>query len=299
MAQLPYRPFPAITVNDAQPFNDKVTHLLDVIAGLPLGHNMLQEIQASRKSVGIAPFRAADNGNKCVAHNPRKFVRLRQAFDGLNPEVTLKTDLDDALTRAESAGQSRIFVCKQVIRGLTPATVRTVNNLAHPARGASVAARMAETDQVWSMAQFLEKLTKGELKAADVPARRPGEHGLADNLLRVLRPWLRPGEGSNSGIYLNPDGQVSCVGERGMAWRPPGIGVAHELCHAWRNATGNRLFDDAQACGLDDDEVMTTGIPPYSAEVYTENKFRAFWPLTSWEKWRHWVTELPMRSSYR
>ena len=59
------------TVNDAQPFNATVTHLLDVIAGLPLGHDVLQEIQASRKSVGIAPFRAADNGNKCVAQNPR------------------------------------------------------------------------------------------------------------------------------------------------------------------------------------------------------------------------------------
>jgi hypothetical protein len=75
--------------------------------------------------------------------------------------------------------------------------------------------------------------------------------------------------------------------------------LAHELCHAWRNATGRRLFDDAQACGLDDDEVMTTGIPPYTYEEFSENKFRAVWPLTTWERWRHWTNTLPMRADYR
>jgi hypothetical protein len=70
--------------------------------------------------------------------------------------------------------------------------------------------------------------------------------------------------------------------------RPPAIGLAHELCHAWRNAVGQRLFDDAISCGLDDDEVMTTGISPYQYEKYSENLFRSLWG-----------SKLPLRMNYR
>jgi hypothetical protein len=66
----------------------------------------------------------------------------------------------------------------------------------------------------------------------------------------------------------------------------------HELVHAWRNVAGLRLFDDAQACGLDDDEVMTTGFPPYTYEKYTENKFRLVWHVGGGEK-------LDVRTDYR
>jgi hypothetical protein len=74
-----------------------------------------------------------------------------------------------------------------------------------------------------------------------------------------------------------------------MEKRPPAIGLAHELCHAWRNATGQRLFDDATSCGFDDDEVMTTGFPPYQFERFTENMFRAQFPGMT----------LPLRVNYR
>jgi hypothetical protein len=41
------------------------------------------------------------------------------------------------------------------------------------------------------------------------------------------------------------------------------------------------------SCGLDDDEVMTTGFPPYQYEKYSENLFRSLFP------------NLPMRENYR
>jgi hypothetical protein len=301
MPQVPYVHFPAITVNDSRPFHTKVTALLDTIRSLPLGNSMMQAIQNSRKSVGIAPFRPEDSGNKCVAHNYKKFVRLRQALEGLGPgsvpAVSVSEELTYTLDQAEKMGQGRMFIAKQLIRGLTPATVRAVNNVVHPARALD---RQTETDQAWAMAQLIEKLGNGQIKANAIPTAAPNQYGIKDQLVRILKPWLRSGDGSNSGVYFDPDKDVSCSGSQGeLAWRPPGIGLAHELCHVWRNATGNRLFDDAQACGLDDDEVMTTGIPPYNFEEYTENKFRQIWPLTSWEKWRHWTNELPMRTAYR
>lgn len=79
------------------------------------------------------------------------------------------------------------------------------------------------------------------------------------------RPWLTPGTGAGSRIKYNPDGHLGCIGDR-MKPRTHAIGLAHELCHAWRNSTGQRLFDDAMPCSLDDDEVMTTGFPPCQYE---------------------------------
>lgn len=297
MPQVAYPPYPAITVSDQLPFHTKTVALLDIIRGMPLGTRLFNAIQGSGKQIGIAPLRAGvDAGNKCVAHHYQKFVRLRQAFAGLNQNINLAAELTDALDKAENAGCGRMFLAKQIVKGLAPATVRTVNNLVH---APVVASRTQVADQSWALAQVIEKLANGKLTAAQIPYGGNGAYGLADQLVRMLRPWLRSGTGSNSGVYFDPDGQQSCCGEHGMLWRPPGIGLAHELCHAWRNATGNRLFDDAQACGLDDDEVMTTGIPPYNNEPFTENMFRAGWPLTTWEKWRHWTNALPMRASYR
>ena len=40
---------------------------------------------------------------------------------------------------------------------------------------------------------------------------------------------------------------------------------------------GLRLFEDATRAGVDDDEVMTTGFPPYHNEEISENMFRGQW----------------------
>jgi hypothetical protein len=300
--QVAYPQFPAITVDDSEPFHSRVVGMLDQIRSLNLGRDLMFDVQQSNKSIGIAPLRRGqDTGNKCVAHNPKKFFRLRLALGGFaNPHgqlmVSIKEELTYTLDLAERMGQNRMFLAKQIVRGMTPATVRTANNLVHGPRSTG---RQNEMDQAWTMAQLLEALAAGKVSRDVIPTPASGEYGLADYLVRILRPWMRPGDGSNSGIYFDPTNAVSCAGDKGMAWRPPAIGLAHELCHAWRNATGQRLFDDAQASGLDDDEVMTTGIPPYTYEKFSENKFRAVWPVSTWDKWRHWTNELPMRDSYR
>jgi hypothetical protein len=78
-------------------------------------------------------------------------------------------------------------------------------------------------------------------------------------------------------VRFNPTGAYSCELDVEGTTRPPAIGLAHELCHAWRNVTGQRFFEDATRAGVDDDEVMTTGFPPYENEVISENMFRAQW----------------------
>jgi len=128
MAQLPYVHYPAIKIIDQQPFYSRVLGLLEIIRSLSQGRRLLGEIQASKKDVGIAPLRpGTDTGDKCVAHHYQKFVQLRQAFSGLNANISLEGELTDALDKAQAAGYGRMFLAKQIVQGLTPATVRTVN----------------------------------------------------------------------------------------------------------------------------------------------------------------------------
>jgi hypothetical protein len=60
MAQLRYLHYPAITINDQQPFHSRVLGLLEIIRSLSQGQRLLGEIQASTKEVGIAPQGRAD-----------------------------------------------------------------------------------------------------------------------------------------------------------------------------------------------------------------------------------------------
>ena len=294
MPAQPYSKFRIIEINDQQPFYGKVVALLDIIDGMPIGKKLLNEIQAAGKKVIITT--SPTGTNKCTSGGSALFVRLRQAFRRGEPPISIAEELSHTLDEAEKSGFSRMNLCKLIVNGLTPATLRTSGNLAHPAVAGSPKQQL---DRAFQLSVILGKVTSGQLRYDNNLWNVPGPYMLDDYLVRLLRPWLRSGSGSGSRIDLNPDGNQSCVGEKGMQWRPPGIGLAHELVHAWRNSTGNRLFDDAVGCSVDDDEIMTTGIPPYMEGKFTENHFRVAWPLTTWEKWRHWVSELPVREGYR
>jgi hypothetical protein len=218
----------------------------------------------------------------CTSGGDTIFYRLRALFRGAGG-MSIQTELGRALMGAAGGGWTLEKIGETLAGGLSPVTVRTIHNL----------------KQVTTMTPDARKLVGNQIATMieDVAdARQPhgtlftaprGTHSVGDHLLRLLRPWLKPGTGAGSRINYNPDGHLGCMGDR-MRPRPPAIGLAHELCHAWRNATGQRLFDDAMSCGLDDDEVMTTGFPPYQYEKYSENLFRAAWP-----------TQLEMRVNYR
>ncbi len=75
------------------------------------------------------------------------------------------------------------------------------------------------------------------------------------------------GTGSASGVYWNPN--IFVVPERG--YRPPFIGLAHELVHAWHNALGTKKGN------YDEEESFTVGIGIYAVadpHSITENKIR-------------------------
>jgi len=102
-------------------------------------------------------------------------------------------------------------------------------------------------------------------------------YGSDDSYERNTTPPT-PGTGSNATVYYNPN--VLQIGDGSASWmtRPPAIGLAHELIHAWTGVKGTR------ARGNDTDgnrrrELQATGLGEFRNAVISENRFRAAFGL--------------------
>jgi hypothetical protein len=273
--------------NDDIVYFNKVHAILDQIALIGQGWQLLTDITNTGKKVVIEPTHPPGSGNKCTSGGERIFYRLRAAFRG-SDEISVRFELVRALRTAAGAGWTMEKICLALAGGMSPVTVSTWRNLRRPTKVLRLRDRQAVADQIQTLIQNVVDGMDPRALSPLLDAPR-GQHALGDELLRFLRPWLRPGTGAGSKINFDPDIMLCCMGDMiKLQKRPPAIGLAHELCHAWRNAAGQRLFDDASSCGLDDDEVMTTGIPPYQYEKYSENLFRSLWDR-----------KLPLRINYR
>ena len=274
----------------------KVRDILRQIGTVNLGLQLFADITTTGKKVVIYP---TVGSNKCTSGTNARFYRLRAAFYR-EEGMSVQTELRQALMGAAQAGWTTWKIGLALAGGMSPVTVRTMHNLRNPvgqteAAGQVLAAALQENPLQLNPARLrpfaadprearflvaaqlrlmIEKVADGKESPSSLHVVVPhGQYRIEDLMIRFLRPWLKPGTGAASRIDFNADRMEACTGDR-KTRRPPAIGLAHELCHAWRNAVGQRLFLDRDECGLDDDEVMTTGFPPYEYEKYTENRFR-------------------------
>jgi hypothetical protein len=273
--------FIKIKDDDATYFT-KVKTTLGSLDALPLGQALLTEINHQAKNVFIVPTASPASGNMCTSGGDTIFYRLVAAFRGAQ-DMSVQTELGRALMGAAAAQWTLERIGVTLAGGLSPVTVRTVHNV-KATTFMTTGARQTVGSQI---ADLIEAVADGRSQPTALFGAPRGTHSVGHELIRFLRPWLQPGTGAGSRINFNPDSLLGCMGDK-MRKRPPEIGLAHELCHAWRNAMGQRLFDDATSCGLDDDEVMTTGFPPYQYEKFSENLFRVAWGHN-----------LPLRENYR
>jgi hypothetical protein len=283
----------------------KITGLLDQIWAIPLGAELMNDIKRTQHTVFVQP--ALAQSNQCAAANANCYVRLRQAYEGMG-SVKFDVELTEAFQRAQRAGISLDGVANRLAGGLSAVTVETARNVAKPSgapagyevrkvdkKGAVVTKKVDGTPvPVWidakvtpdSMKALLQGLCDGSRKKMELQMRR-GARALSDDLIRcfyipnatVGDEYLKRGAGCNATISFKPDVSESCWLDEHVT-RPPAIGLVHELIHAWRNVNGLRYFKDKEKFAdapTPDDEVMTTGFPPYQWEKYTENMFRGLW----------------------
>jgi hypothetical protein len=96
---------------------------------------------------------------------------------------------------------------------------------------------------------------------------RPGEEG-GSKCAPVSEENAKNGTGSASGVHWNPN--IWVVPGQGM--RPPFIGLAHELVHAWHNAKGIKKGN------YDEEESFTVGLGRYAGggtRTINENLLRS------------------------
>lgn len=268
-------------------------------------------------TVEIVPSENKKNTCKSGGANEyERFVTLRQAFYE-NGGKSVQTELARAVRKMVGGdlteGHVLDFLASQLAKGLSPVTLHTDKNVKDlPTLSFDVEHRLLSTEE---KRQF-DNRSKGQIKRNDLivsieertrrarlllddllsgktkqiygdlqrvrPAPYKGAktewtHRMNDDLVRLLKNYLTPGVGASCKIHFAPDAEYACELDQEGTRRPPAIGLAHELCHAWRNVSGLRLFEDSTRSLVDDDEVMTTGFPPYQNEEISENMFRAQW----------------------
>lgn len=127
------------------------------------------------------------------------------------------------------------------------------------------------------IAQLADTVTWKSAEVTAISLNEPGNQ----NLLYELETYdcLTPGVGMDCYIRWHPVNEF--IGEatldKGAAenkWRtrPPWIGLAHELVHAWRFVAGRCIFTGNNLA----DEQLATGVPPYMLGKYNENGMRYY-----------------------
>jgi NleD-like pathogen effector protein (putative zinc metallopeptidase) len=86
-----------------------------------------------------------------------------------------------------------------------------------------------------------------------------------------------PGAGANATISYNTAELNPYGGTEVWMTRPPAIGLAHEMVHAWTAMIGTRA--PGETGGVRNRELQATGLGAYAGAVYTENRFRAAFGL--------------------
>ncbi|PKN57073.1 MAG: hypothetical protein CVU56_12850 [Deltaproteobacteria bacterium HGW-Deltaproteobacteria-14] len=84
------------------------------------------------------------------------------------------------------------------------------------------------------------------------------------------------GPGANATVYYNP-ARLQIGDGAGWKTRPPAIGLAHELVHAWTAVNGQRARGVTE--GTNNRELQAVGLGAYKDAVISENQFRAAFGL--------------------
>jgi hypothetical protein len=101
--------------------------------------------------------------------------------------------------------------------------------------------------------------------------------GYASNADSYERADGTPGPGSNTTVDYDTGEWNPYGGTDAWMRRPPAIGLAHEMVHAWTGMNGTRAL--GATAGVNRRELQATGLGEFSGAALTENRFRAAFGL--------------------
>src|SRR5262245_54492443 len=82
---------------DRDDFTNKIFGYLDTIKGIPVGTELLDEIQATDKDLFIQKARPGLSNQTAAGNGKHCFVTLRQALNGNGSQYTIKDELTKAI----------------------------------------------------------------------------------------------------------------------------------------------------------------------------------------------------------
>jgi len=273
MPWIPFKSYTSIFLeNSNAALYAKAVKSLEKIESMIKGRELLADMAHTLHRLEIKPIDGNGGSSTGYATNGN-YTLLGQAIVTQNGRL-FQQELTAALGNAERfAGLTREKVASQLAQGLTPATYIGKDNVGAPANPGTPATVKSQTLR-------LDDLTSGR-------ANFPHPPGIDTALQRILRNWLTPGRGCACDIEINIERPGQCWTDGSRTLRYPTICLAHELVHAWRGMTGRMLYATTDQADLE--EVITTGLPPYNFEKFSENIFRSQFPDDP---------DLPMRTSY-
>jgi hypothetical protein len=230
--QGPLKPYE--TTDKYEAFVKKVQEALLILRGTEVGQAMLSEIEESKNTVSI---------HQILIHGSTCYIDKSQGDGACYREILSDDALHAALSKvANDSKGSKSAEFTHACRKLKLTPVR-VGDVDHP----KVEIPKFQSDLL------------GRGKAA-----------------YWITEYLTPGAGASPVVKWNCEETSIWSQSMGAAppWstRPPWLALAHELVHAWRWATGRRVFHDSSSSYHE--EAMTVGLAPYDRCRYTENRFR-------------------------
>lgn len=226
----------------------KVAAMLERIEAI-LGTGLIDAIDDSGETVKISRGEL----NSCRGGGDAGSTKLRQAH----------SDFDDAAFAAQLA---------DAIQGAG----LDVDDLA----AAVAAQKLPHWDNTRSASPFGDAdaarlLLDSWLEGSDIPNHEEDGHELVDVVSLVLADHLDHGAGVSSSVSFDAD-LTNAGGGAGV--RPPEVGLAHELTHAYYHALGVQLgTEDSSAEGHGGRlfELQAVGLKPFHHRPYSENQMRA------------------------
>jgi hypothetical protein len=265
----PYSKCTALYGDGSDIFWAAVQKHLEQLAAIQQGPAFFQAIQRTGKRITIKM--AGTSGNSTSFANDGAPLLVQAILNDDNERF--RNELKVATGQAASKGIPLDHVATQLSEGLTPVTYQAAANVVRPQSkvptpggAAPATAAAAHAHAAMRSMGMLQELMDGRLTLVQMP------QDWRTDIPRVLRPFLTPGRGTDSTISFDPGDWKPCAIDPAMKNRHPALGLVHEMIHAYHSATGRNMRVRKGSENLE--EVITTGLPPYHYEEFSDNRFR-------------------------
>jgi hypothetical protein len=271
--------FNQIIISGTKSFCRETSKLLHQIARHDIGWKLLEAIEWRRRFVTIVESSPSEgNSAKCDDDGCPLLLCAIVHKD----EAQFSWALHSALSTALRRGITLEHIGRQLCIGYTPAMysgvrTNTVRPLIQYTPDADAQAHITSATAFW--VDYLLALADGRESLSSLPPLALAQ------LPRLLRDHLDPGPGCDVEVRFCPSDRRHCSQDPAMRNRPPAIGLCHELIHALHAVTGTSMkfastdgrYRESGRPVQKLEEVITTGLPPYNFEPFSDNKFRALW----------------------